>query len=293
MATEVSSERFPISVIILTRDEERNIGDCVTSLDWADDIIVVDSHSSDRTIEVAQGVREDIRVFSHSFRDFADQRNWALQNTGPRHRWILFFDADERCTHHCAQAIQRAVAAPADNVGYYLCYRNFFLNRWIKHCTCFPSWQLRVLRAGRAQFQRAGHGQQEVADGSLGYVREPYDHHGFSKGIGHWIARHNAYSSAEIEMIENLRKEPLRLTELFHIDPVRRRRCMKRIAVRIPFRPIALFLYIYLLRGGFLDGRAGLIFCLLQLSHELQLYAKLEEHRLQSDHDSKCGFRPG
>lgn len=277
-ATNDGRERFPISVIILTHNEEVNIVDCLATLDWVDDVIIVDSGSKDRTIELARQARPDVRVFEHPFQDFGDQRNWALDCTAPRHPWVLFLDADERCTPDCAEEIRRAVERPEGKVGFYLTCRNLFLGRWIKRCSLYPSWQLRLLKQGFVRYRKEGHGQREVTDGPLGYIAQPYDHFGFSKGVADWIARHNAYSTNEVELIEQLRQEPLRLGDLFS-ESVRRRRCLKRLAARVGFRPVLRFLYLYFLRAGFLDGKPGLMFCLLRTAHEMHITVKLAEKR--------------
>lgn len=276
---EAGATRFPISAIILTQNEATNIRACLDRLDWVDDLVIVDSGSTDNTLDVARQTRPDVRIFDRAFDSFGDQRNWATQNTSPRHEWVVFFDADERCTPRCADAVIEAVRNPGDRVGYYLTCRNFFLDRWIKHCTLYPSWQLRLFKVGRVQYRKEGHGQRELADGPLGYVHEPYDHLGFSKGITDWIARHNVYSSNEVELIDRLRQEPLQLHDLLRRDPVLRRRGLKRLAARIPFRPAVRFFYMYVIRGGFLDGRSGLLFCLLRVAHEIHITAKLEETR--------------
>jgi glycosyltransferase involved in cell wall biosynthesis len=270
------SVRFPLSVIILTHNEAENIGPCLAGLDWADEVIIVDSGSTDGTIARAEDVRPDVRVYTHPFRDFGEQRNWALDATWPQHDWVLFLDADERCTPTCAAAIRESVARPGAHVGFFLTCRNIFLGRWIRHCTLYPSWQLRLLKAGAVRFQKEGHGQREVTRGPVGHIHEPYDHYGFSKGVAHWIDRHNRYSTNELELLQRLRSEPLRLSHLLRRDPLRRR-CLKRLAARFGFRPLFRFLYIYILRRGFLDGRAGLLFCLLRVAHEIHITVKLAE----------------
>lgn len=269
--------RFPVSVLILAYNEEQTIADCLSFLDWADDVVLIDSHSTDRTVEAARTARPNVRVFEHPFTDFGDQRNWALDNASPRHDWVLFLDADEHCNAECRAGIERAVMNPGQNVGYYLTCRNIFLGRWIKHCTLYPSWQLRLLRLGQVRYRREGHGQREVTDGPLGYVDQPYDHYGFAHGIEHWIARHNRYSSNEVELIHRLRLEPLALSDLVARDPIARRRCLKRLAARFGFRPLARFVYLYFIRLGFLDGWAGWQFCQLRVAHEIHITAKLAE----------------
>jgi glycosyltransferase involved in cell wall biosynthesis len=277
--TSIQTPRAPVSVIILTLNEEVNIRACMESLAWADDVIVVDSGSSDKTILLARQARSDVRLFTHAFQNFGDQRNWALDHTQPKHEWILFLDADERCTPECESAIRSAVRNPGNSAGFFLTCRNFFLGRWIKHCTFYPSWQLRLLKAGQVRFRKEGHGQREVSEGPLRYIPEPYNHFGFSKGIEHWIARHNVYSTNEVELIRQLRQQPLDLKDLFRSDPVRRRRALKSLAARTGCRPLFRFLYMYFFRAGFLDGYPGLVFCMLRVSHEIHITAKLAESR--------------
>lgn len=271
--------KIPISVIILTKDEELNIADCIKSLERFDEVIVVDSGSSDRTVNLAKETRADVGVFEHPFMDFGDQRNWALDNVEPKYEWIMFLDADERCTPALGDEIECILENPQTKVGYYLCCRNFFLGSWIKHCTFYPSWQLRILKHGAVSYRKEGHGQREVTDGPLGYITEPYDHFGFSKGLHNWIARHNNYSTMEVELIQHLREEPLQTRELFCRDSVVRRRAIKRLAARTGFRPLLRFLYTYIWRGGILDGYPGLVFCLLRVAHEIHITAKLAERR--------------
>ncbi len=275
--------RFPVSAIILTFNEETNISACLECLSWVDDVVIVDSFSKDRTIEESKKRRPDIRVFTHEFKDFGDQRNWAIDNTCPKHEWILFLDADERCRPDLAENIRTAVSDPGDIVGFYLTCRNIFLGRWIKHCTFYPSWQLRLFKKGFVRFRKEGHGQCEVTDGPLDYIFPPYDHYGFSHGISHWIDRHNKYSTMEVELIKRLSEEPLQLNEFFNNGSVRRRRCLKRLAARVGFRPLLRFIYTYFIRRGFLDGREGFIFCLLRVAHEIHITAKLKEIEHETD----------
>lgn len=273
----MTAKPVPISVIILTHDEVVNIGPCLESLSAFDDIVVVDSGSRDGTLETLATRFADVRVLHHPFEDFGQQRNWALDHAKVQNEWVLFFDADERATPPFVEALRRAVAEPNGHDGFFLCYRNFFLDRWIKRCTLFPTWQLRLLRAGRVRYRKEGHGQREVMDGTAGFIDVPYDHFGFSKGIADWVARHNSYSTNEVDLILRLSRESLVIADVWSREPVRRRRALKTVAARIPLRPLARFLYLYFFRCGFLDGRAGLVFCLLRMAQEVHIVAKLEE----------------
>ena len=275
-----------VTVVILTFNEARNIVDCLRHLAWADDVVIVDSGSEDDTVRIAKDVRPDVRILENPFEDFGQQRNWALDNISPHHDWILFLDADEHATESFAAAVKATIAIEAPEVGYFLTYRNMFLGTWLKRSTFYPSWQLRLLRHGQVRYRKEGHGQREVTEGPLGYINTPYDHFPFQNGLKHWLARHNDYSSNEVELVQRLRTEPVGLGELFSRDALARRRCLKRIASRVWFRPTLRFLYAYVFRMGFLDGRAGYIYCRMMAQYEFQLLAKLAEkkYRLQSGH---------
>lgn len=278
--------RFPLTAIILTQNEAANIEACLACLDWVDDLVLVDSGSIDDTVPLARKARPDLRVFEHPFQDFGDQRNWALDHTQSQHDWILFVDADERITPACANAIRSHIQQANEIVGYFLCCRNLFMGKWIRHSTLYPSWQLRVLKKGHVRFQKEGHGQREVTSGPLAYIPEPYDHYPFSKGLEEWIARHNKYSTNEVELILRLRSEPLRIGEIFSRDAIIRRRALKKVAAHLPARPLLRFLYIYLWRGGFLDGKAGWHYALLRVAHEIHIVTKLAAAKPSS-------FQPG
>ena len=275
----MSPGSIPATVIVLTHNEAGNIVPCLQGLRAFAEIIVVDSGSTDGTLDLVQGRFPHIRVLHHPFQDFGQQRNWALDHACPAHDWILFLDADERCTASCAVAIRNAVASPGDNVGFFLCYRNMFLGRWIRRSTMYPTWQLRLLNKGRVRYVKEGHGQREVMDGPAGYIDVPYDHFGFGKGIKEWIARHNDYSTNEVELLEALGELPVNLAEIFANDRIRRHRTLKRLAARAPLRPFAGFVYLYFIRLGCLDGYPGFVYCCLRLAHELHIQAKHAELR--------------
>ena len=140
----------------------------------------------------------------------------------------------------------------------------------------FPSWQLRLLKKGRVRYRKEGHGQCEVLDGPAGYIETPYDHLDLSKGLSEWLARHNAYSTQEAELLLRLRAEPLHIGSLFG-EPIERRRCLKRLAARLGGSSVAWFVYLYIIRGGFLDGRPGYLYCLLKAAQQIHIKAKLAE----------------
>ncbi len=270
---------IPVTVIILSYNEALNIGRCVSRLSWTDDVVIVDSHSTDGTIELARRARPDVRVLRNAFEDFGQQRNWALDNAEPRHDWILFLDADEFMTPALAREIGEFVRSGPAESGAFVAGRNYFLGRWMKHCTFYPSYQLRLLKRGEVRYRKEGHGQREVTDGPLHYFRNAWRHEGFGKGVHQWIGRHNQYSTDEVDLVVRLRGEPLAAGELFSREPIVRRRALKRLAARVPMKPLTRFCYTYFWRRGFLDGYPGLVFCLLRVAHDIHIVAKIEERK--------------
>lgn len=282
----MSAPKIPVSAIVLTYNESANIVRCLQDMERIDDIILVDSYSDDDTIDRARAVRPDVRVFSNPFVDFGDQRNWALDHTQPKHDWVLFVDADEYCTPDVLDELAGFLETPGKAAGAYIAGKTYFLGRWLKHCTLFPSYQLRLLQQGRVRFRKEGHGQQEVTDQPLAYFRSSWIHNAFSKGFHQWVARHNQYSTDETDLILRLRSEPVSWRDIFGSNPILRRRALKRLGARAPFRPLTRFLYVYGWRRGFLDGRQGLIFCLLRFAHDIHIVAKLAERRFLESGES-------
>lgn len=267
---------FSLTAVILTQDEENNIGRCLASLAWVPHLVLVDSGSRDRTVELARQTRSDIRIHVHPFVDFGEQRNWALQATGINTDWVLFLDADEVCTSELAMEIATLLEAAPREVGFYLCYRNWLDGHWLRHCTGFPTWQLRLLKHGCVSFRKEGHGQREVTDGPLGYVQQPYDHYPFSKGLAQWEAKHERYARDEAKRLLDLRRATLTPSRLIAGDPVERRRAAARLFARLPFRPLLRFCYLFLWKRGFLDGAAGLRFCRLNYQYRLRIEQELK-----------------
>jgi len=272
---------IPITAIVLTYNESANIDACLQAMSAVDDIVVVDSGSTDDTIERARAACSGVRVFDHPFKDFGDQRNWALDNAEPKHPWVLFVDADEYCDSKLLEEIAQFIASPGPQVGGYIAGRNYFLGQWLKYSTMYPSYQLRLLKLGQVRYRKEGHGQREVTDGPLRYMKNGWRHEAFSKGVHQWVGRHNQYSTDEIELIARLRSAPIAWKNMFGSDLIARRRALKTLATRLPGRAFWRFLYTYLFRRGILDGRAGLDYCLLRVAHDLHIGVKLREHRLQ------------
>lgn len=274
-----AGRQIPVTAIVLTYNEEKNIERCLNCLKRIEDIVVVDSYSTDETIDAAYRARQNVRVLQHPFVDFGQQRNWALDNVDPKNRWVLFVDADEFCSDDLIEEIGKFVTDPGRFVGAYIAGKNYFLNSWLKYSTMYPSYQLRLLERGNVRYKKEGHGQREKTDGPLSYLKESWRHEGFSKGVYQWIERHNQYSSEEVELILRLRGEKVKLGLLCSRDAIERRRAWKIVGAKMPMRPLSRFVYTYFLRFGFLDGFPGFLYCCLRISHDLHIVVKIAESK--------------
>lgn len=278
--------KVPATAIILTFNEAVNIDACVRNLHNFDEVVVVDSGSTDETLDILRRNHPKVRILKNKFENFGQQRNWAIENTEPRNKWILFIDADEFMEPALTDEIRDFITSPGTAVGAYIAGRNYFLGRWIKHSTYYPVFQLRLLKRGQVTYQKEGHGQREVTSGKVAYLKSTWRHEGFSKGIESWVSRHNRYSSDEIDLILKLRKAPLKMSEFLTRDRVARRRALKKLGARLPFRPFGKFFYGYFCCRGFLDGYPGLLYNLLRFAHEIHVVAKMHEQRRKSDAES-------
>lgn len=268
-----------VSVLVLTYNEEVNLPGCLASIAWADDILVIDSFSTDRTVEIARGA--GCRVVQRKFKDFADQRNFGIDHGDWRHDWILHLDADEHVPAALREEIVEVVSR-GEKPAYRVASKMMFQGRWLRHAGLFPWYQVRLGRRDTLRFVQTGHGQREtVASEQVGTLREPLEHYSFGKGLHDWFEKHNRYSTAEARHeLELARTGPGGLSAVLAArDAVGRKRALKRLFARLPFRPTIRFLYMYLWRRGFLDGRAGLTYCRLLAIYEYMIVLKLRERR--------------
>ena len=267
-----------VSVLVPAKNEAANIRACLESLRWADEIFVVDSQSTDGTPALAEAAGAKVVQFSYQ-PGGAKKKNWSLANLPFRNDWVLIVDADERVPPELATEIRDVIARPDSAEGYYLNRRLIFLGRWIRHCGWYPSWNLRLFRHRLGRYESfaveaPNTGDNEVHEhvvlqGRAGYLRHDLLHHDY-KSLFHYLERHNRYSDWDAAVFGRLRHEPL-----FRRDSLggalARKRLLKRLWVRLPFRPLLFFLYLYILRAGFLDGAAGWHFCLLASIHQYHI----------------------
>ena len=263
-----------ISVIVLTKNEEQDISKCLDSLKWCDDIHILDSGSTDKTIAIAS--QYNVKVSNNEFKSFGQQRNHALDTLHIQNQWILFLDADEVCTLPFKEELLKAIRNAEDDVaGYYCCWKMMLENKWLKYCDNFPKWQFRIVRKGRARFTDFGHGQKEdLVVGEIRYIKEPYVHYGFSKGWFHWMARHNIYSSKEAE-VRMLNKAPFK--NIFSKHSSIRNPALKTFLSKLPGWPLLRFIQAYFFNFGFIEGIQGFIYCVNMGYYEFLIQIKMRE----------------
>ena len=266
-----------ISVLILTKNEERDLPGALASVAWSDDVHVFDSQSTDRTQEIARAV--GARVHTRAFDDYATHRNAAF-GIAFKHPWVFLLDADERPTAELSAEMQRVVTeAPANTAGFRLRRRDFLFGTWLKHAQISP-YYTRLVRPEKARYTRAINEVLEV-DGPVAELLEPLDHFPFSKGIAHWVAKHNTYSTMEAELIvrRDGLQEPALRAALGHADFHTRRLHQKALFYKLPARPLVKWLYMMFLRGAVLDGAAGVTYATLQSFYEYLIVLKTKELR--------------
>lgn len=265
---------MPVSILILTLNEETNIGACLDALAGFDDIVVFDSLSKDRTKDIA--LAKGARVVERPFDNWAAHQNWAMNNIAFKHPWVFYLDADERMTPELREEIL-AIARDQGRkeVAYYCGRKNFFLGKWIRHAMP-PGMIMRFFKPGTIRFERLVN-PVPVIDGPHGYLRHYFEHYNFSKGLTEWFDKHNKYSLFEAMEGMKLREKPVGLGALFSRDRFERRRALKELSFRMPLRPLVKFLWMYVLKLGFLDGRAGYTYCKLQAMYEYMIVVKMRE----------------
>ncbi len=242
-----------LSVVIITLNEEANLPRTLQSVKWADEIVVLDSGSTDGTREIAESFHA--KVFVEPWTGFAAQKNSALSKANTD--WVLSLDADEEVETALGQEIRELLNKNPDESGFWVPRRNFFLGRWIRHGGFYPDRKLRLFRRGAGAFeQRLVHEDVKV-QGSTGKLRNHLLHHSYPT-LDSYLEHMNRYSSLGGQMATTQGKTGFSLID-------------------IVVRPRLTFFYNYVLRGGFLDGREGLLLHLYHANYVSWKYAKAWE----------------
>ncbi len=285
-----SPAKLPVSVLIPAKNEEANLPACLESVSRADEIFLVDSQSSDRSLEIAESFGAKVVQFHFNGR-WPKKKNWSLDNLPFRNEWVLIVDCDERIPPELWEEIAAAIQQP-DHAGYYLNRRVFFLGKWIRHGGKYPDWNLRLFRHAKGRYENLNTeeirntGDNEVhehviLEGQVGYLKNDMLHEDF-RDLFHWLERHNRYSNWEARVYLNLltgKDEQGTIGADFFGDAVQRKRFLKMIWVKLPLKPMLRFILFYIIRLGFLDGTAGYIYGRLLSQYEYQIGVKLYELR--------------
>lgn len=267
---------FMFSVVILTKNEERDLPGCLRSVEGCNDVVVFDSFSTDRTVEIA--THAGARVLQRAFDNYAAQRNASLHEVGFRWPWVLILDADERLTPALRDELVTLAASETDCVAARMRRRDFLGATWLRRSQLSPFY-VRFVRPQRVHYERAVNEVLKV-DGLIAEMRGYFDHFPFSKGIRHWVAKHNTYSTMEADLVveTKLGKVAFSWQQAFFAKDFNERRFhQKELFYRLPFRPLIKFFLIYFARAGLLDGRAGFTYATLQSFYEYLIVLKTRE----------------
>ncbi|WP_204106828.1 MULTISPECIES: glycosyltransferase family 2 protein [Spirulina sp. CCY15215] len=305
-STSESEKKIPVSVLIPAKNEELNMPKCLECVSRADEIFVVDSHSSDRTIEICKEQSEiyNIKIvqFDYERGSWPKKKNWALENLKFKHEWVLIVDCDEQITDELWREIENILKNPQYD-GYYINRKVYFFDRWIKYGGKYPDWNLRLFKHAKGRYENlltedgSDTGDNEVhehvildKDSQEGFIENaPMIHMDF-KSISAWLARHNRYSNWEARFYDNLREGVYEKSvashqgriiqpKLFQGTPLEKKRFIRKVWVWLPLRPLLRFIIVYFLKLGFLDGRAGYFYARLISHYEAQIGIKWYEMR--------------
>ena len=274
------------SVIIHTKNEEDHLQDCLETLKWTDDIIIYDSYSTDKTKEIAHknNCRFILRPNYDKTKPFggceATHRNWGLRNINFKYDWIFVIDADERCTESCFHNILKVTRKPNNKVAAYrVNRRDFFQNTHIYH-TQLSKWFIRLFKPKHITYGRSINITTHV-DGLVENISGYIDHYPFNKGISFWIERHNSYSTFEANEFHKLNGKKINFKLIkncfFASNFEVKRKSQKILFYKMPFRPFIKFIFTYFIRRGFLDGKAGFNYAMLQFFYEFMIILKQKE----------------
>ncbi len=284
-----AATKIPVSVLIPAKNEEANLPACLESVAQADEVFVVDSHSDDRSVEICESYGANVVQFDFNGR-WPKKKNWSLDNLPFRNEWVLIVDCDERITPEL-WAEMAEIVAKDDLDGCYINRRVYFLGKWIRHGGKYPDWNLRFFRHGKGRYENLNteeiqntgdnevHEHVVIEGGKVGYLKNDMLHIDF-RDLFHWLARHNRYSNWEARVYYNLLTgmgEDGTIGANLFGDSVQRKRFLKKIWVRLPFKPFLRFVLFYFIRLGFLDGYPGYVYGRLLSQYEYQIGVKLYE----------------
>ena len=272
----------PVSVIIPVRQEAVNLPRCLDCVKWADEIFVVDSQSTDATPEIAAAHGATVVQFQFNG-TWPKKKNWALENLPFRNDWVFILDADEVLPPEAEEEFAEAIAKAGDLAGYWINRRFMFMGKWLRH-SYYPNWNLRLFRHSLGRYEKLTNadtrsGDNEVhehviVDGPTGRLRCEMDHYAFPS-VEVFVEKHNRYSNWEARVSAD--RQLSGSDAQIRSNVVGRRRRLKQLSQRLPFRPLLRFLYIFIWQRGFLDGWEGYYFARLHAVYEFLSVSKTYE----------------
>ncbi len=279
-----SNGKLPVSVIVATRNEEKNLPRCLEALREVGEVFVIDSGSTDATPEIARSFGAKVVQF-HYQGGWPKKRQWAMENLPLAFDWILLVDADEALTPQLAAEIRRSVLNEKVN-GYYVSLRMHFLGRVLRHGDA-TFWKLALFRRGKGRYECRFRDQDSsmadmevhehvVVDGPSAHLEHPLIHHNV-ESLSRYIQKHDEYSNWEARVLLQGETNNSELPPAFFGTQAQRRRWLKKKLYAVPGSPVLLFFYRYILRGGFIDGVPGLIYCGFQAVQMFHTKAKIYE----------------
>ena len=298
--TTTPTGKLPVSVIVATRNEAKNLPSCLAALRSAGEVFVIDSQSSDATPEIARSYGATVVQF-HYQGGWPKKRQWAIETLPLAYDWILLVDADESLTPELCEEIRRAVENPDIN-GYYISLRMYFLGRLLRHGGA-GFWKLSLFRRGKGGYECRLRDQDSsmadmevhehvVVEGGTAWLRNPLVHRNV-ESLSRYIQKHDEYSNWEAKVWLEGEANSLLPPRLFGTQ-AQRRRWLKKNFLRMPGAPVWFFLFKYMFGLGFLDGMPGLIYCgfqALQVFHVKSKIYELRRTREKHDVDSSENLR--
>ncbi len=293
----IATPSVPVSVIIPVRNEAANLPRCLEALRDIGEVFVVDSQSTDSTVEIARSYNAQVVQF-HYQGGWPKKRQWAMDNLRLTHDWILLLDADEVLTPELKHEIRSAIANPAID-GYYIGLSIYFLGRVLRHGDA-RFWKLSLFRRGKGRYecrlkdQDVSMADMEIhehvrVDGPTARLQNPLIHHNL-ESLSHYIRKHDEYSNWEARVLAQAEQTANQIVPSLFGTQAQRRRWLKKNIFAVPGSPVLIFLYRYLFRLGFLDGVPGLIYCSFQAVQMFHTKAKIYELKSKKDQGTNVRY---
>lgn len=262
-----------LSALVLTYNEEKILSRCLEALDFVDEIIVYDSFSTDETVEIAK--KFNAKVIQRKFDNFAAQRNSGIKQINPNSKWILMIDADEIVSKELKQEIIQVLNIDTEIAMFRVRRKDMFQGKWLKYSSGYPTWFPRLFKYDQVIVEREIN-EEYKTEGKISKLNSHLLHYPFNKGIDFWFEKHNLYSKLEAEKMIAEIIEPLQFSMIFSSDSVIRRKFLKRLIYKLPFRPQIVFIIFFIFRKGFMDGNLGYTFCRMRKIYEEMIHIKFK-----------------